>query len=72
MYKVGQIPDSYDESKAYPKGVDLQKNTITESNLLINRKAARESLVLLQNKDNILPLAKKKKYCNFFKICCCW
>ena len=61
MYKVGLIPDTYDESKAYPNGVDLQKNTITDSTLSINRKAARESFILLQNKDNVLPLANNKK-----------
>ena len=61
MYKVGLIPDTYDESKAYPKGVDLQKNTITAYTLITNRKAARESFILLQNKDNVLPLANNKK-----------
>ena len=61
MYKVGLIPDTYDESKAYPNGVDLQKNTITDNTLSINRRAARESFILLQNKDNILPLANNKK-----------
>ena len=61
MYKVGLIPDTYDESKAYPNGVDLQKNTITAYTLSINRKAARESFILLQNKDNVLPLANNKK-----------
>ena len=61
MYKVNLIPDSYDESKAYPNGVDLQKNTITDTTLEINRKAARESFVLLQNEGNVLPLAKNKK-----------
>jgi len=61
MYKVGLIPDTYDESKAYPNGVDLQKNTITAYTLITNRKAARESFILLQNKDNVLPLANNKK-----------
>jgi beta-glucosidase-like glycosyl hydrolase len=61
MYKVGLIPDTYDESKAYPNGVGLQKNTITAYTLITNRKAARESFILLQNKDNVLPLANNKK-----------
>ena len=26
MYKLNLIPDTYDENKAYPNGVDLQKN----------------------------------------------
>jgi len=60
MYKVGLIPDTYDESKAYPNGVDLQRNTITNDTLSINRKAARESFVLLKNQDNILPLENNK------------
>ena len=60
MYKVGLIPDTYDETKAYPNGVDLQRNTITNDTLSINRKAARESFVLLKNQDNILPLENNK------------
>ncbi len=61
MYKLNLIPDTYDENKAYPNGVDLQKNTISDSTLSINRKAARESFVLLKNKNNVLPLANNKK-----------
>jgi beta-glucosidase len=60
MYKVNLIPDSYDENKAYPNGVNLEKNTITENTLSISRKAARESFVLLKNAGNVLPLAKNK------------
>ncbi len=58
MYKVNLIPDKYDESKAYPKGVNLNKNT--DSILSISRKAARESFVLLKNDNNVLPLANNK------------
>ena len=61
MYKVNLIPDNYDESKAYPNGVDLNKNTVTESTLSTSRKAARESFVLLKNQGDILPLANNKK-----------
>ena len=60
MYKVNLIPENYDESKAYPNGVNLQKNTITDSTLSISRKAARESFVLLKNDNNVLPLANNK------------
>ena len=28
MYKVNLIPDKCDESKTYPKGVNLNKNTV--------------------------------------------
>ena len=49
MYKVNLIPDKYDESKAYPKGVNLNKNTFTDSILSISRKAARENFDLLKN-----------------------
>ena len=61
MYKVGLIPDTYDESTAYPNGVDLQKNTISNYTLSTNRKAARESFILLENKNDILPLSNNKK-----------
>ena len=60
MYKVNLIPDKYDESKSYPKGVNLNKNTVTDSILSINRKAARESFVLLKNNNNAAPLANNK------------
>ena len=60
MYKINLIPDKYDESKAYPKGVNLNKNTVTDSILSINRKAARESFVLLKNNNNVLPLENNK------------
>ena len=61
MFKLNQIPDTYGENKAYPNWVNLQKNTISEKTLSVQRKAARESFVLLKNKDNILPLANNKK-----------
>ena len=60
MYKVNLIPDKYDESKAYPKGVNLNKNTVTDSILSISRKAARESFVLLKNDNNVLQLENNK------------
>ena len=37
------------------------KKIISDSTLSINRKAARESFVLLKNKNNVLPLANNKK-----------
>ena len=61
MFKLNQIPDTYGENKAYPNWVNLQKNTISEKTLSVQRKAARESFVLLKNKNNILPLANNKK-----------
>ena len=60
MYKVNLILDKYDENKAYPKGVNLDKNTGTDCILSISRKAARESFVLLKNDNNVLPLANNK------------
>ena len=55
MYKL----DQFNSNVKYPK-VDLMKNTITEETKKLNRQAATESIVLLKNDDNILPLKNMK------------
>ena len=55
MFKL----DQFNKYAKYPK-IDLMKNTITEETKKINRQAATESIVLLKNEDNILPLKNMK------------
>ena len=54
MYKLNQIPDG---NNIYPS-VDINKDTQNETTIKLNRKVARDSIILLQNKDNILPINK--------------
>ena len=51
MYKL----DQFNKYVKYPK-VDLMKNTISDETKKLNRQAATESIVLLKNEDDILPL----------------
>ena len=60
MYRVNQIPDIVTTSNSYPNNVNLEANTLTDTTKAINRQAGRESIILLKNKDNFLPLEKNK------------
>ena len=55
MFKL----DQFNKNVKYPK-IDLMKNTITEETKKLNRQAATESIVLLKNNDDILPLTNMK------------
>ena len=54
MYKL----DQFNKNVKYPK-IDLMKNTITDETKKLNRQAATESIVLLKNDEDILPLKNK-------------
>ena len=57
MYKLGQITDKkLSESDLYPNYVDLDKSSITDETKKLNREVGQESIVLLENKNNYLPL----------------
>jgi len=60
MYRVNQIPAKVTSENSYPNNVKLDTNTYTDSNIAKNRQAGRESIVLLKNKDNFLPLRKNQ------------
>ena len=60
LYKFNQLSDTFDESKIYPDGTDLNINTISATNNDLNRQVARESIILLKNNENVLPLANNK------------
>ena len=69
MYRLGKIPDTITEENSYPKNVNLEYNTKTEANLELNRQAGRESIVLLKNNNNFLPIRNNKFHNhNFQKI----
>ena len=53
LYKFGQMEN-------FPKTENFEVNYITEETKQLNRKAATESIVLLKNDDNILPIDLKK------------
>ncbi len=60
MYKFKQIPDNPKSGDLYPNFVDLDKDTLTSKTKKLNRKTAGESMVLLKNKDNTLPILKNE------------
>jgi beta-glucosidase len=53
LYKFGQMEN-------FPKTENFDVNYITEETKQLNRRAATESIVLLKNDDNILPINLKK------------
>ena len=53
MYRFNQI----NENNTYPP-IDINKNTQNETTIELNRKVARDSIILLQNNDSILPINK--------------
>jgi len=53
LYKFGQMEN-------FPKEENFDVNYITEETKQLNRRAATESIVLLKNDDNILPINLKK------------
>jgi beta-glucosidase len=57
MYKLNQISDG---NNIYPS-VDINKDTQNETTIKLNRKVARDSIILLQNEENILPINKNIK-----------
>ena len=56
MYKLNQTPN---DINAYPS-VNIDKNTQNDTTIELNRKVARDSIVLLKNEDNILPIKDMK------------
>ena len=60
MYKFKQIPDNPKSGDLYPNFVDLDKDTLTSKTKKLNRKTAGESMVLLKNLDNTLPILKNE------------
>ena len=57
MYKLNQTPN---DINAYPS-VNIDKNTQNDTTIELNRKVARDSIILLQNEENILPINKNIK-----------
>ena len=60
MYKLKQIKSNLKDKDLYPNSVDLDIDTLTDKTKKLNRQAARDSIVLLKNSDNILPLDNNK------------
>ena len=60
MYRLGKIPDTITDDNSYPNNVNLDYDTKTEKNLELNRQAGRESIVLLKNNNNFLPIRNNK------------
>ena len=60
MYKLEQIPGSVSDKDLYPNYVNLDKNTITDDTKKLNREVGADSIVLLQNNNNFLPLKNNK------------
>ena len=60
MYKLKQIKSKLKDKDLYPNFVNFDVDTLTDKTKKLNRKAARESIVLLKNSDNILPLDNNK------------
>jgi beta-glucosidase len=68
MYRVNLLSDrTLTDADLYPKYVDLNRISVVANaegvlseNKGLNREVGRESIVLLENKDNFLPLANNK------------
>jgi beta-glucosidase len=61
MYKLGQLTDStLTDNDLYPNYVDLDKTTISDDTKKLNREVGGESIVLLKNQGNFLPLTDDK------------
>lgn len=61
MYKFNQVPKrKMDENDVYPNYVNLDTDTLSSENKELNRKAGRDSIVLLKNMDNYLPITKNQ------------
>jgi len=61
MFKVGQITgNKLNDDEIYPNNVHLDKSTITDETKQLNREVGQESIVLLENKGNYLPLKNNK------------
>ena len=60
MYKLKQIKSNLKDKDLFPNFVNLDADTLTSKTKKLNRKAARDSIVLLKNSDNVLPLDNNK------------
>ena len=61
MYKLGQLTDStLTDNDIYPKFVHFDTNTRTEDTIKLNRDVGGESIVLLKNEGDFLPLTDTK------------
>ena len=60
MYRLNQIPDTVNESNSYNNSVKLGTETISDDTRELNRQAGRESIVLLKNKEDFLPLTNNQ------------
>ena len=67
MYRLNKIPDTLTDADKYPNYVNLDYGTLTEKNRALNRQAGRESIVLLKNNNNFLPLRKNAHHDHDFK-----
>ena len=56
MYRFGRIKSKLKDEDLYPNTVDLDIDTLTDQTKELNRKAVRDSIVLLKNSENVLPL----------------
>ncbi|MBR6133839.1 MAG: glycoside hydrolase family 3 C-terminal domain-containing protein, partial [Bacilli bacterium] len=67
MYKVNLIDDAKTLTDAdyYPNRVNLDAVTISEDTKGLNREVGQESIVLLKNEDNILPLTNLDSYASY-------
>ena len=60
MFKLNQIPESVSDNDIYPNYVDLAKDTITDDTKKLNREVGADSIVLLKNNGDFLPLANNQ------------
>ena len=59
MYKVNLLSDkTLTDADIYPNYVKLDENSRTSETEALNRQVGQESIVLLKNDNNFLPLAK--------------
>ena len=61
MYKVNLLSDkTLTDADLYPNYVDLSRTSISYKTKALNREVGQESIVLLKNEGNFLPLANNK------------